>query len=65
MTLVEIRDLGSTVAALVRVRTRGETSGIDLERPVALVFEFDRCLARKVRSYLDPQQALEAVGLGE
>jgi ketosteroid isomerase-like protein len=61
----EIRDLGDTVVALASIRTRGEASGIDLERPVAYVFEFDGGLARKVRAYLDPQQALEAAGLSE
>ena len=61
----EIRDLGDTVLALARIRARGDASGIDLERPVAYVFEFHQGLARKVRAYLDPQQALEAVGLAE
>jgi len=61
----EIRDLGDTVVALAQVRTRGEASGIDIERPVAYVFEFDDGLARKARAYLDPQKALEAVGLAE
>jgi ketosteroid isomerase-like protein len=59
----EIHDLGDTVLVLARVRTRGEASGISLERPIAYVFEFDGGLARKARAYLDPQQALEAVGL--
>jgi ketosteroid isomerase-like protein len=59
----EARDLGDTVVVLGRIRTHGEASGIDLEGPVAYVFEFDGGLARKVRAYLDPQQALEAVGL--
>jgi ketosteroid isomerase-like protein len=61
----EIRDLGDTVVALASIRARGEASGIDLERPVAYVFEFDGGLARKVRAYLDPHQALEGVGLSE
>jgi ketosteroid isomerase-like protein len=61
----EIRDLGETVVVLGRIRTRGEASGVDLEQPVAYVFEFDGGLARKIRAYLDPQQALEAVGLSE
>jgi ketosteroid isomerase-like protein len=63
--LHEIRDLGDTVVAFGRIRTRGEASGIDLERSIAYVFEFDEGLARKVRGYLDPQQALEAIGLRE
>ena len=61
----EIRDLGETVVLLGRVRTHGAASGIDLEGPVAYVVEFDRGLVRKMRAYLDPQKALEAVGLSE
>ena len=61
----ETRDLGDTVLALGRIRTRGESSGIDLEGPVAYVFEFDGALARTVRAYLDPRQAFAAVGLSE
>jgi ketosteroid isomerase-like protein len=61
----EIHDLGDTVLAIAQVQTRGEASGIDIERPVAYVFEFDRGLARKARAYLDPNEALKAVGLAE
>jgi ketosteroid isomerase-like protein len=63
--LSEIRDLGDTVLAIAEVQTRGGASGIDIERPVAYVFEFDGGLARKARAYLDPREALEAVGLSE
>jgi len=59
----EVRDLGNTVLVLGSIRTRGEASGVDLERPVAYVFEFDGGLVRKVRAYLDPQKALDALGL--
>jgi ketosteroid isomerase-like protein len=58
----EIRDLGDTVVALGRIRTRGKASGIDLEGPVAYVFEFDGGLARKVRAYLDQRQASKRLG---
>ena len=61
----ETRDLGDIVLAMARVRTRGEASGIDIERRVAYVFRFDDGLVRKARAYLDPQEALEAVGLSE
>ena len=61
----EIRDLGDTVVILGRIRTRGEGSGIDLEGPVAYVNDFDGGLVRKMRSYLDHAEALEAVGLSE
>jgi hypothetical protein len=50
---------------LAEVRTRGGASGIDLQRPIAYVFEFDdEGRARRARAYLDPQQALATVGLG-
>ena len=61
----EIRDLGGTVLVIARTRTQVEGSGIDIEGPVAYVFEFEGSLARRVRSYLDPSKALEAVGLSE
>lgn len=61
----EIRDLGDTVIALGGIRTRGKASGVELESPVAYVFEFEGGLTRKVRAYLDQSEALEAVGLSE
>jgi ketosteroid isomerase-like protein len=61
----ETRDLDDTVVALGRIQVRGKASGIELERPVAYVFEFDGGLARKVRAYLDQSEALDAVGLSE
>lgn len=61
----EIRDLGDTVLVIGHIRTRGKASRIDLEQPVAYVFEFDEGLVRRIRAYLDPSQALEALGLGE
>ncbi len=63
--ITDIRDLGDTVIALGHVRARGEASGIDLERPIAYVFEFEDGRARRVRSYFDVRAALEAVGLSE
>ena len=63
--IAETRDLGDTVVALGPMRTRGEASGIGLESPVGYVFEFEGDLARIVRAYLTPAEALEAVGLSE
>jgi ketosteroid isomerase-like protein len=63
--ITEFRDLGDTVVALGHIRARGKASGVDLEQPVAYVGEFEGGLARKLRAYLDPQQALEAVGMSE
>ena len=63
--VTDFRDLGDTVVALGRVRTHGQASGIDLERPIAFVFEFDGRLARRVRAYFDVAKALDAAGLRE
>ncbi len=59
--VAEIRDLGDNVVVLGRMQARGEASGVNLEQPVAYVYEFEGGLARRVRAYLDPQLALEAV----
>lgn len=58
----EIRDLGDTILALGRVGALGEASGIGLDGPIALVYEFEDGLIRRARAYLDQQQALDAVG---
>lgn len=63
--VTEIRDLGDSVLALARVRARGEVSGVDLESPIAYVYDFEEGMARKVRSYFDPQEAIEAVASQE
>jgi ketosteroid isomerase-like protein len=34
-----------------------------MEQPIGYVFEFEDGMARRVRSYIDPDRALEAVGL--
>jgi ketosteroid isomerase-like protein len=63
--LSEFRDLGETVVAIGSMRAHGKTSGIDIEGPVAYVFELDGGLGRRVRAYLDHAEALEALGLSE
>jgi ketosteroid isomerase-like protein len=63
--VAEARDLGDVVLVLGHMRMRGEGSGIEVDSPVAYVFEFEGGLARKARAFIDPQQALEAVGLSE
>ena len=61
----EVRDLGETVLVFARLRAHGGASGVDLEGPVAYVLEFKGGLIRTVRTYLDPQQALEVLDLPE
>ena len=61
----EMRDLGDTVLALARIRTLGKASGVEVERPIGYVFQFEEGLLRRARAYLSPEEALEAVGLRE
>jgi hypothetical protein len=62
---LETRSVGETVVAHGRIRVHGETSGIDLEEPITYVFEFDGGLARRVRGYLNREEALRAAELSE
>src|SRR4029453_2165309 len=39
--LDEVRGLGDTILAIGRTRALGEGSGIDLDGPIALVYEFE------------------------
>ena len=61
----EIRDLGNRLVAIGRNRARGKASGIETETPFALVTEVKDGKTVSVRGYLDPKQALEAVGISE
>jgi ketosteroid isomerase-like protein len=61
----DIRDLGDRVVAIGRWITRGEESGVETTPPLASVVDFKDGKAIRVRSYLDPKEALEAAGLQE
>ena len=61
----EIRELGDTVVALASVRARGKASGINFDRPIAYVFEFEGGFARRARSYFDIERALEAARMDD
>jgi ketosteroid isomerase-like protein len=61
----EIRDLGDRTVAIGRVRGRGTASKAEIESPHATVVEFKNGKAIRVRTYLDPDEALEAAGLSE
>ena len=61
----DIRDLGDRVVASGRWVTRGEESGVETTPPLASVVDFRNGKAIRVRSYLDPDEALEAAGLRE
>ena len=61
----EIRDLGDGLVAIGRNRARGTASGVETETPLALVTEIRNGKTISVRGYLDPAEALAAVGLDE
>ena len=61
----DFRDLGDTVVALGGMQITGKGSGVDLAQPVGYVVEFEGDLIRKMSAYMDPSEALEAVGLRE
>ena len=59
------RDAGNAVVSFHRVRVRGKGSGIAGELRYAYVFRFRKGKIIHVKSYGDPSEALEAVGLLE
>ena len=61
----DIRDLGDRVLAIGRLHTRGNQSGAVSESPIASVSDFKNGKTIRVRTYLDPNEALEATGLSE
>jgi ketosteroid isomerase-like protein len=61
----DIRDLGDRVIAIGRIRTRGRGSGAVTESPIGVVSDTRNGKSVRVRSYLDPAEALEAAGLSE
>ena len=61
----DIRDLGERVVAIGYLRGRGNESGAMIESAIAWIVEFKSGKVIRVREYLDPKKALEAVGLRE
>jgi ketosteroid isomerase-like protein len=61
----EIRDLGDRAVGLGHARGRGRGSGAEIESPHGAVAEFKDGKGIRIRTYLDPNEALEAAGLRE
>ena len=61
----EIQDLGDRTVAIGHIRTCGRGSGAETESPIASVTDYENGKATRVRTYLDPKEALEAAGLSE
>jgi ketosteroid isomerase-like protein len=60
----EMRDVDDEVVVICRLRSRGRTSGVDLEVPIGFVWRFRDGKAVYARSYSEPADALRAAGLG-
>jgi len=58
----EVRDLGDQVLGVGRIRTRGKASGVVTEAPLGYVADYRDGKVTRVRTYLDPREALEAAG---
>ena len=63
--VTEMRDLGDTVLVLARLRTQGKSSGAEVERSIGYVFQVEDGLVRRARTYLSPEEALDAAGVSE
>ena len=61
----DVRDLGDRVVAIGHTRMRGRGSGAETESPSAVVIDVRHGKVTHVRTYLDPDEALEAAGLRE
>jgi ketosteroid isomerase-like protein len=61
----KVRDLGDRIVATGHLRIRGKESGAETESPVGSVAELKDGKPIRIRTYLDPQDALEAAGLRE
>jgi ketosteroid isomerase-like protein len=61
----EFRDLGDELLAFGRGHAHGAASGVEIDSPLAWLVRFKNGKAIWVRSYLDPEEALEAAGLSE
>ena len=61
----EVRDVGDRLVALGHIRTRGKASGAVAESPLGVVADLRNGKLIRIRTYLDPDEALEAAGLSE
>ena len=60
-----IREMGNRIVAIGHLRIRGKGSGAETESPVGYVAELKDGKPIRIRTYLDPKEALEAAGLKE
>jgi uncharacterized protein len=56
---------GDRVAAVFRLVGKGKQSGVPVDRAIGLAYRIRQGKMWRMRSYLDPDEALEAVGISE
>ena len=56
----EMYTTGNTVLIVACTEARGDASGVILRQLMGYVYEFEDGLARRVRSFVDPEKAFEA-----
>ena len=61
----EFRDLGGSVLVFGRAEGRGRGSGVEVDTPLGIVFDFRHAKCSRARTYLDHGEALRAAGLSE
>jgi ketosteroid isomerase-like protein len=61
----ELRDLGDCVLMLGRLQVRVRSSGVTLDSPSGVIFDFRDGKISRMRAYLDRGGALRAAGLSE
>jgi ketosteroid isomerase-like protein len=61
----ELIDAGENVISVVTRHARGRASGVDVERPLALLWTLHEGKAVRVVWFLDRAEAFEAAGLSE
>jgi ketosteroid isomerase-like protein len=59
----DIHDVGDRVVAVGRLTIRGRGSGLRTESPFGWLAEFSNGKATSIRTYLNPDEALEIAGL--
>ena len=61
----ELRDLGDRVVVLGRTEGRGRGSGVQVDSPIGVIYDFRDGKMSRVLAYLDHGEALRAAGLTE
>lgn len=60
---LDLREAGEKVVLVTEVSVTSQASGLDLDTPMAAIFEIRNGRIVRMTSYLDPAEGLEAAGL--